>query len=680
MYLSGNNMLSLKNTKIANKLLIAFGLFVCSMLVTCFISIKSSNDMAAVTKKLYNHPLAVSKAVKDIQLQIQIIHSNMKEIAIIDNQADLNKIRKVVDESEEKALNAFAVLEDRFLGDMKSIEDTKKSFIQWRKLRDREFVLAAEGRYDEVAFLARGQAVNYIVLLEEKIDYVVDFATQKGSEFYNKSVTYKEIQLRNLVIVFFISILFSSIIAFLISISITRPLKNTVNALKKLANGNMNFSFSTDRKDELGELQNTTESLRKVLEGIDQVAHEISLGNLDVNIAQRSQDDKLVDSLNTMIHELNNIANFADEVSKGNLSITTEKKSEKDSLADSLNSMAINLANSQEKLIKSEKMVMLGSLISGIAHEINTPLAAIQSSATVISNSYNYIINSIRKITRLVSQYQDFFDSNLINACTCSNTHVSSRDKRIQRNNIIKELDTYNIPESREVASLIIETGLAENYKDHLDIITSEDCMEILQTLRYYSDINKSIEIIDTAVGKTSKIIEALRNYIYQKNNDEKTTANLASNIDSVLTLYQNKLKHKPELKLNLDYDTELQIMCLPGKLNQVWTNLINNALYAMGDQGTLTISTYQEDDFAVVKVSDSGCGIPVEIQGKVFEPLYTTKPQGEGTGLGLDICKNIIKEHNGEIILKSEPGKGTTFIIKLPLAAVPACEMACHA
>ncbi|NJK74400.1 MAG: GHKL domain-containing protein [Microcoleus sp. SU_5_6] len=141
--------------------------------------------------------------------------------------------------------------------------------------------------------------------------------------------------------------------------------------------------------------------------------------------------------------------------------------------------------------------------------------------------------------------------------------------------------------------------------------------------------------------------------------------ADIIDGIETVLTLYQNNLKHGVEVLRN--FQKIEPILCYPDRLNQVWTNLIHNALQAMDNRGTLTLDVSQDNDLIKVAVTDSGKGIPPEILPKIFEPFFTTKPPGEGTGLGLDIVSKIVDKHGGKMEVASVPGK-TTFTVFLPV------------
>lgn len=146
----------------------------------------------------------------------------------------------------------------------------------------------------------------------------------------------------------------------------------------------------------------------------------------------------------------------------------------------------------------------------------------------------------------------------------------------------------------------------------------------------------------------------------------EKVMADIRESVETVMTLYHNKIKRGVEL--TTDFKATPSIPCYPDELSQVWTNLIHNALQAMQFRGRLEISIFPENDNIIVAITDNGPGIPKEIQSRIFEPFFTTRARGEGSGLGLDICRKIVEKHKGAIQFDSEPGK-TTFKVSLPVA-----------
>ena len=179
------------------------------------------------------------------------------------------------------------------------------------------------------------------------------------------------------------------------------------------------------------------------------------------------------------------------------------------------------------------------------------------------------------------------------------------------------------------------------------------------------TSLKRSAENITLAADKAAKVVFALKSYSHYEISGEKTEANIVDGIETVLTLYQNQIKHGIEVVRS--FQQVEPILCYPDELNQVWTNLIHNSLQAMGNNGTLHIDISKRGSTVQVSITDSGPGIPKEIQQKIFEPFFTTKAQGVGSGLGLDITKKIVSKHQGEVTVMSEPGK-TTFSVILPI------------
>jgi signal transduction histidine kinase len=178
--------------------------------------------------------------------------------------------------------------------------------------------------------------------------------------------------------------------------------------------------------------------------------------------------------------------------------------------------------------------------------------------------------------------------------------------------------------------------------------------------------IKMSNQNIQVATERASKIIFALKNFSRQDNTDKKEHANINESLETVLTLYHNQIKQGVEVVKNL---ADLPaVLCYPDELVQVWTNLIHNAVQAMEGKGTLTIETKLIEEKLQVSITDTGAGIPTDIQDKIFNAFFTTKKIGEGSGLGLDIVKKIIDKHAGKIWFETEVGKGTTFLVQLPV------------
>jgi signal transduction histidine kinase len=184
--------------------------------------------------------------------------------------------------------------------------------------------------------------------------------------------------------------------------------------------------------------------------------------------------------------------------------------------------------------------------------------------------------------------------------------------------------------------------------------------------LYYTIDTELLMKEITDSTTRISTLVEAAKQYS-QMDRSAHQTVDLRELLDSTLVMLARKIP--PGVEVVKSYDETLPaVPAYAAELNQVWTNIIDNALQAMGDSGTLTLSTHVDEDYATVKISDTGPGIPPEVRDRIFEPFFTTKPIGHGTGLGLDIAwRIVVNKHRGYLKVSSEPGR-TTFVVRLPL------------
>lgn len=268
------------------------------------------------------------------------------------------------------------------------------------------------------------------------------------------------------------------------------------------------------------------------------------------------------------------------------------------------------LQQQQNALVQSEKLATLGTLTAGVAHEINNPLA--------------YVISNVAAAKEYIEAYDQL----------------------------------VGFIQQHELAKLMPEELLREweDLQDKLDLeFMQEDYPSVL------SDTQEGLD-------RVRDIVHSLRSFS-RVQEGEREPADLVEAMRSTLRLLHNELKSRVMLTLELN---ELPpVRCNLNEINQVFTNLIINAVHAMRDQprAELKIRSEAKEGFALISVEDSGCGMTQDVMKEIFTPFYTTKPVGEGTGLGLSITWSIIQDHSGDIQVESEPGKGTRFLVKLPLA-----------
>ena len=329
------------------------------------------------------------------------------------------------------------------------------------------------------------------------------------------------------------------------------------------------------------------------------------------------------------------------------------------------------LQETQSQLILFEKMTVLRHLISGIAHEINNPLGAIESSREMLERDIGLLVSHIADICQwlkdtdgpLLAELMDLAGDSSNNALS-----LSFSEKRKAREVVIDQLKENGIEDAHDIGAVLVEFNVCDNIDHFLPLLRHKDILEKLGVVRTILDSYVACNTIKAAVSKSSKIVNALRSYTRkEEDTPDKVVSDIRGGIETVLQLFQNTFKFFAELEFDCDDDIP-SIPCYPDQLNQVWTNLIQNALHAMDNKGKLRIEVKSHNNGVLIRVIDQGCGMTPEIQARVFEPLFTTKPAGEGIGLGMDIVHMIIVErHNGTIDIDSEPGKGTVISVFLP-------------
>lgn len=325
-----------------------------------------------------------------------------------------------------------------------------------------------------------------------------------------------------------------------------------------------------------------------------------------------------------------------------------------------------NLQETQAQLIQSEKMGALGNLIAGIAHEINTPIGAINASAGNISVSMDLSLKSMYKLFTQLSKKELIVFLAILNLTDQDHPSLTSKEKRQYKKIVQSKLKEAKIDNIDSISESIMYMKLYMEIDKVIPFLNVDKPEFILKSIKDIYSIRKNTENIKLAVNKASKVIFALKKFVHKDHSEIKEKTDLVENIETVLTLQQNLLKQGVEVVR--DFDEVSLISCYPDELVQVWINLISNAIQAMNNKGVLTLSVKNFEGKVKVCVKDSGPGIPEEIRQKIFEPFFTTKKAGEGTGIGLDIVQRIIEKHDASIELISEVGIGSTFIVILPI------------
>jgi len=335
-----------------------------------------------------------------------------------------------------------------------------------------------------------------------------------------------------------------------------------------------------------------------------------------------------------------------------------------------LSTITNRLRSTELVLRQSEKMAQLGTLTAGIAHELNNPAAAARRGTDHLESAINAFLKTFQEFTSggfSKEQWDAVAEHHtLAQKLAAQPIDLDSLIRSDQEQEIELWLDENNIDKGWEFAPILVNLGFLVSDLNNFKRIFPDPRLD--PGIKWFCSLFSIFSLlaeINQGTTRISEIVKSLKSYVYL-DQAPMQLIDIHEGLNNTLVMMRSKFK--PNIELTRHYAKDLpEIMAYGSELNQVWTNIIDNAIDAMNGAGKITIRTRKNNEWVFVEIEDSGPGISEDIQQNLFSPFFTTKPVGKGTGLGLNISFNIIQKHNGQIKVTSQPGK-TRFSVQLPV------------
>jgi signal transduction histidine kinase len=320
--------------------------------------------------------------------------------------------------------------------------------------------------------------------------------------------------------------------------------------------------------------------------------------------------------------------------------------------------------------LHDEKMLSLGKLSAGLAHELNNPVAAIERSASLLEDRLDQAQLASRALgaARLSDAQLDAVDA-LRNACLAANVQGvrSPIEQAAHEERIADWLADHRVSDA--IADALAETGVTLAALDNVATVISGPALEtVMRWAGAGCSVHRLASEIQEAAMRISGLVTAIKGFTHMDQATVAEPVDLLQGLSNTVAVLQSKARHK-SAAIAVHAEPGLpRVFGFPGELNQIWANLIDNALDALSDGGRIEIEAGREGPKVAVRIIDNGPGIPDKVRDRIFDPFFTTKPMGQGTGLGLDIVRRLVLHNQGDITVTSRPGR-TEFRVVLPLA-----------
>ena len=433
---------------------------------------------------------------------------------------------------------------------------------------------------------------------------------------------------------------------------LSRPIVALSGGAQRMAIGDFPSPVDAKGHDEVAELARSFNTMATRLDGTLR-SYERANGELASRNAELSVVKESLSVLNAELED--KVRERTTELSTANAELSDAN--------EELSATLERLKSAQEQAVVSEKFAILGRMSANIAHEVNSPLGAIRSSADLLLDTTRTLVGDLPSSLDSLGPVEREIFERLVAARGAGEANLMGTPDRGARRGLAARFAEAGFENPELVADDFAALGGSVPEATVAAVVAAKR-PDIVSMAATVASLVRSGYIIRNATDKASLTLAALSEYSRNGEAEESSVFYPVREIENLLVLYYNQLKRGVEVVRRFDCDEP--IFGSRDRINHAWANIINNALRAMDYSGTLEITTRRDGNLILVSFSDSGPGIPETVKPSIFKPFFTTKKPGEGTGLGLSICKGIVEQYGGSIRFESEPGR-TTFTVALP-------------
>lgn len=335
-----------------------------------------------------------------------------------------------------------------------------------------------------------------------------------------------------------------------------------------------------------------------------------------------------------------------------------------------VNFMTTRVRNFTGQRYQDEKLMALGKISAGLAHELNNPASAMVRSAAELHRKIHSTPEKFKSVItmRITPEQTDGVNNILFSKIkNVQGVELSLLEREERKDDLTDWLEDHDVDNAEDLAETFVDFGLTlDELEEVYDIINGQHVGPIMRWIESTLSLEKLVSEIQESADRIAKLVQSVKSYSHMDRGAAAEHIDIHEGIISTLIMLKHRFKQK-QIQVVKNFDRGMpKLKAHPGELNQVWTNLITNAIDAMDEGGTLTIDTFPDRQFICINITDTGSGIQEEHLSRIFDPFFTTKAMGEGTGMGLDITKKIVDKHKATIQVESRPGK-TTFRLCFP-------------